>query len=847
MPALRRLLPALLLTFLSGAAALAHETIWTRRLVDLLGASAETFSKVIGAFFLGVAAGAWLASRQTRPSRHPWRGVAWAEISVAFLAVPVLLAPAIGEMLFRSTPLSSLLKLLLPLALVAPPALAMGFVLPWMLRALGRTAESTGQEIVWLYAVNTLGGICGIAAVLLAPIPSLGLTRTGLLACAVNLLVGLLARILDQRNQQAPERRSPNQRVPGAELEPAGAEAGPPTVWLAAASGFLVLSLEVLLQHQLAQVTINSLFSGGMVLALVLGSLAISAALVPPLLKRFGFTGTLRAAWLGSAVLCGLQPFLLTRLRPNLAILPYELTALPYSIQVLQLGALVVMPVIVATGLIFPLLLRSGESGHRRPNARQVATLLAWNGVGGWLGTEMTQNFLAPTFGLWTSATVIGMAYLVLGMRCDLRFDSASPVARVRGGMIPLAAAAAMLLLCGLITRGLPQTTLLPGEKLAAVEVGREGVVATVACGPGDWRILFNNSYTLGGSKAQFNQERQGLLPLLLHGNPKSAAALGVATGGTVAGLALLPTLARVEAVELSPLVLNFARAYFAPFDRGVFDDPRIHFLQEDARWVMARNPASYDVIVGDLFLPWRTGESRLFTLEHFRNVRAALKPDGLFCQWLPLFQLTRQQFDAIARTFQEIFPDAFLVRGDFYCELPIVGLVGGRNFSQLDWPAIESMCNALRKRGTTTDPLVRHADGVAMMLLGPLPEPGPGPRNTLANAWLEWDAARNILGLREPWFIGVPCAEYVRGVQQHGAALLPESRRPAQAAGQFFLTLEIAAKIKAPETAGLENQIASRLPAALLNDTAADWRQWPSRVKPAGPTAGASLTTLSK
>ncbi len=837
MPAHRQLLPALLLTFLSGAAALAHETIWTRRLVDLLGASADTFSKVIGAFFLGLAAGAWLASRQTRPSRHPWRGVAWAEISVALLAVPVLLAPVIGDMLFRSTPLTSLLKLLLPLALVVPSAMAMGFVLPWMLRALPQTADSTGQEIVWLYAVNTLGGICGIAVVLLAPIPSLGLTRTGLLACAVNLFVGLLALMLDlsQRHE------------PGAELEPGRVEVRPPAVWLAAASGFLVLSLEVLLQHQLAQVTINSLFSGGMVLALVLVSLAISAALVPPLLKHFGFTGTLRAAWLGSAVLCGVQPFFLALLRPNLAILPYELTALPYSLQVLQLGALVVVPVIVATGLIFPLLLRARESADSRTNARHVATLLAWNGVGGWLGTELTQNLLAPNFGLWTSVTIIGVAYLALGMLFELRFDATSPVTGVRGRMIPLAAATGILLLCGWFTRGLPQTTLLPGEKLAVVKVGREGVVATVACGPGDWRILFNNSYTLGGSKAKFNQERQGLLPLLLHGNPKSAAALGVATGGTVAGLALLPTLARVEAVELSPLVLNFARTYFAPFDREVFDDPRIQFLQEDARWVMARNPASYDVVVGDLFLPWRTGESRLFTLEHFRHVRSALKPGGLFCQWLPLFQLTREQFDAIARTFQEIFPDAFLVRGDFYCELPIVGLVGGRNFSQLDWQAIESMCNALRNDSKTTDPLVRHADGVAMMLLGPLPEPGPGPRNTLANAWLEWDAARNILGLREPWFIGVPCAEYVRDVQHHGAALLPESRRPAQAAGQFFLTLEIAAKIKAPEAAGLENQIPRRLPTALLNDTAADWRQWPSRVKPAGLTADASLTTLSK
>ncbi|HMO65916.1 MAG TPA: hypothetical protein PKE47_11970, partial [Verrucomicrobiota bacterium] len=46
-----------LLVFASGAAALAHQLLWTRRLVDVLGADAGTFAKVIGAFFAGLALG----------------------------------------------------------------------------------------------------------------------------------------------------------------------------------------------------------------------------------------------------------------------------------------------------------------------------------------------------------------------------------------------------------------------------------------------------------------------------------------------------------------------------------------------------------------------------------------------------------------------------------------------------------------------------------------------------------------------------------------------------------------------------------------------------------------------
>ena len=154
------------------------------------------------------------------------------------------------------------------------------------------------------------------------------------------------------------------------------------------------------------------------------------------------------------------------------------------------------------------------------------------------------------------------------------------------------------------------EATLATQEKLHAFRVGREGAVAALECGPGDWRMLFNNSYTLGGSRAQSNQERQSLLPLLLllHGDPKSVATLGVATGSTVAGAAFHPGVERIDAVELSPLVLRYAEEFFAPYNRNVFADRRVRFLQEDACWVMARERAAYDVVVGDLFLPWRTG-----------------------------------------------------------------------------------------------------------------------------------------------------------------------------------------------------------------------------------------------
>lgn len=801
---------SLFLAFVSGVAALAHETLWTRRLVDVLGASAETFAKVVGSFFLGLALGAWCAARWPRNS---WRGVAIAESLVGLLAVPILFSPQWSAPLFANSDLAFWMRIILPVGCVVPPALAMGLVLPWLLGALAREEKQSAAFAVWIYGANTFGGIAGIALVLLSPVPALGLTWLGLIVCGINLTVAVAALILSKRQAGSVVGELPTEDLSKIERR------APAEYFLAFVSGFLVLWLEVVLQHQFAQVTINSQFSGGAVLALVLLGLGIAAILLPPLVRKIGADSALSAALVAAAACAAAEPCSFTALRHGVDYLPYELTIGPYTMEILKLGAATIVPLFVVTGLVFPLLLRydTGRAGR----------LLAWNGLGGWLGTEFAQNIVSPVFGMWQSVEIVAATYFLLWVAVAHR-QAMNPWIRLSKAGLGLAA----VLIGFFFARHFSQVTILPGEHLAAIRAGREGVVATVECAPDDWRILYNNSYTLGGSKAQFNQERQGLLPLLIHGNPKSAATLGVATGGTVAGVSLYPGVGQIDAIELSPLVLQQARQFFAPYDRNIFHDPRVHFITEDARWIMEWKRHEYDVIVGDLFLPWRTGQGRLFTLEHFQNVRRALKPNGVYCQWLPLFQLTRPQYDAIVRTFRLVFPDAFLVRGDFYFELPIIGLVGGREFSRIDWDRIEAACEQIRIAGQTSDPLVRHAEGVAMMMLGPAPDPGVGQINTLGTSWLEWDAGHNIIGMKTPWFLGVPCAEYVRDVQRAGMSALPERFRPFQDVGQFFLTLEVAATLRDPLKANLEQQIPMRLPKALMHDAQADFRQWPSRVK---------------
>lgn len=810
----------------SGAAGLAHQWLWTRRVIDVIGASADSFARVVGAFFLGLAlGGAWAAL--TPATSRPWRTAARAEFAVAALSLPVLFAHEWVLPWLAGTTHADILRWLLPLMLIVPPALAMGRVLPAVLSAphLSAGPGNGSPRATLLYGLNTAGGFAGILAAVAASQSPSGLHQTGLACAGVNLALALSATLLDATSTRGSPTTSPLARTSGLPSIP------PTWLILSFASGFLVLAQEVILQHQFAQVTINSQFSGALVLGGVIVSLGFSALLLAALSARGGTRHPSIGLMLFAAALATtLEPFLFHQIQPGLSIIPYELPLPSYAFQVARLAAVTVVPVFLMGGLIFPALMqptdRDGES-----TGRKVAALLAVNGIGGWAGAELAQAWIAPTFGLWGSMPALAIVYVLLGTLPtpgnDGRPCRVSPwiglAFLLAAGIQPMTRAA----------RRLPQVSIAPGETAIRTAVDREGVVTVVKQAGDDWRILFNNTYTLGGSRAAANQERQAHLPLLLHGHPHSVALLGVATGSTLAGAARHPGVHRVEAAELSAQVIRAAHDYFQAFNHGVFTNPHVHVRHEDARWEMLRARDRHDVVIGDLFLPWRTGEGRLYSREHFRSIRASLRPGGLFCQWLPLFQLTRAQFDTIARTFVAEFPGAFLIRGDFYAELPIVGLIGGRRLEDVDWSEVDAACQRLRSAGVTADPLIRHAAGVAMTVLGPVPPPAAGPLNTLGNAWLEWDAGRNIIGLRQPWFVGIPWAEYAREIHRTGAARLPARLQSAHDSGQFFLTLEIAAKLKLDVLDNLKGQIRDRLPPELLGDPDAAWSQWPMRLKP--------------
>lgn len=333
----------LVLSLLSGAAALGHETVMIRIMVDVLGANANTFSAVIGAFFLGLSLGAWIASRRVPSRDGMWRSLGLVEVTIAMLTLLPLVAAQYAVLLhgtFQSTQWS---KPALSLLLVTPTATMMGLVLPWVLHALGQAHQLNPRRSVVLYAVNTAGGVLGIWYVLLIALPTFGLVGTAVSVTLLNASAAGCAFCLQLlRIRLAPEQSVDMvqaARLTAVPAQPPQVSRGAYFAILACASGFLVLGMEVTCQIQFGQISITSLFSSAGVLTMVLLGLSLSALLLSILAGHPNGPNRntlMSGALLLASVACAVEPLVFVWFNSGLSFDPY---ALPLTRYLLHSGS----------------------------------------------------------------------------------------------------------------------------------------------------------------------------------------------------------------------------------------------------------------------------------------------------------------------------------------------------------------------------------------------------------------------------------------------------------------------------------------------------------------------------
>jgi spermidine synthase len=732
----------------SGCAALVLETVWLRWLRLLFGATAPAVSATLVAFLVGQALGAALAARRVPSLRRPLRVYGVLELSTALWALAVPLLLGLGEQVsgafydgWRDAPAAlTALRFSIALAATLPATLCLGATLPAVGAAALATSRALGSGGTALYAANLLGAALGAGAAAFWLLDAYGVPPVYAGAAALHGAVGAVAVVLGGRvGAPAPPRPAAPPPAPRAAEDP-----GLGLLPLAALSGFGTFAGQVLLVQAFAQILDQSVHAFGAVLVVVLAALALGAAAVSWLDRRGALAPStlLGIALAGSAVGFAAFPALLSWASDGLQYVGSESPWPGYLLRALALSAATAGPALVAAGLVFPALFGvAGRSTLGRAPAEHLGWLVAANTVGSIAGALLAPFALLPAAGLWPSFAGIAGLYAVAALAAP----DVSPRARaLRAGVLAAALAGVALALNPL---AIPLLRLAPGERALYVETGPSGVVAVIERA-GERLVRTDNHYSLGGSSERVNEERQGHLPLLLQPEAERVAFVGTATAIT-AGAAVVHPVREIFLVEIVPGVAESAARFFAPWNRNVARDPRTRTVVDDARNFLRSTKLSFDVVVADLFVPWRAGSGSLYAREHFESVRARLRPGGVLCQWLPLYQLAEDELRVVVATFLDVFPRAALFRGDFYARFPIVALVGYAGAPAP--PRLVSRAAVRLGRSDVADRWVTDPVAVWSLYAGPLAPLAPSladvPRNSDAHPRIEFMAARSHAG----------------------------------------------------------------------------------------------------
>jgi spermidine synthase len=667
-------LPAVLAVFTaSGFAGLIYESIWSHYLKLFLGHAAYAQTLVLAIFMGGMAIGAWAASRASTRLRDLLLAYALIEAAVGvaslffhhvFVAGSALafdrIIPALG-----SPGAVQAFKWSFAAALILPQSVLLGATFPLMTGGVLRLRpERAGYVVAMLYFTNSLGAAVGVLASGFYFIAAAGLPGTLAAAGMVNLVVALAVFLI----------RPPGRPV----VTPAAApvdSAEPPRLKLlllvAALTGASSFMYEIGWIRMLSLVLGSSthafeLMLSAFILGIAFGGLAIRRR-IDASGDPLRLLGWVQVA-MGVAALATLPVYGSTFRAMETAVQTLAPTESGYAVfNVVSHGIClaVMFPAAFCAGMTLPLitaaLLRSGAG------ERVVGQVYAANTAGAILGVFVAVHVGMVVLGLKglivaAAAIDLALGVMLLNVGGGRRFAAA---------VVSLAAVVAATFAVQLDARRMASGVFRTGQLLDAkgveqVKIHLDGKTSTISVtGTSEFLALRTNGKSEGAvridSGPPVDDERMmtllGALPQFLAPEARLAANIGFGTGLTSHTLLASTRLKVLDTIEIEPAVVQ-AAAVFRPRNARALDDPRSHLHYDDAKTYFSAQQRRYDVIVSEPSNPWVSGVSGLFSLEFYRDVRRYLRDDGLFLQWVHVYEMTPALVATIVTTLGQNFED---------------------------------------------------------------------------------------------------------------------------------------------------------------------------------------------
>jgi len=156
---------------LSGFTALAAQVLWTRLLSLTFGATAYTFSLILGGFLFGLGIGSSVGAGIAKGSENPRAALGWVQMllcgSLAWAAYMLMASMPywpINPMISTDPWFNFQIDFLRCLWVVLPGSILWGMSFPLALAAVSVPGQDPGRLVGGVYAANTVGAIIGSVA-----------------------------------------------------------------------------------------------------------------------------------------------------------------------------------------------------------------------------------------------------------------------------------------------------------------------------------------------------------------------------------------------------------------------------------------------------------------------------------------------------------------------------------------------------------------------------------------------------------------------------------------------------------------------------------------------------------
>ena len=678
------------LFFLSGATGLIYELLWVRVLYQSFGSTIQSVTTVVAAYMGGLGLGAWLFGR--RVDRTPRPAVLYGRLELA-IGIFGILSPLVlglahwvyigtaGALALGGAASVALRFGLAALVLLIPTTL-MGGTLPVLTRALmGEDRALLKPSLGRLYGLNTLGAMTGTALAGFLLIEFVGVRASLWATAAVNLAIGIAAIVLGREQSLPDPEREPGEQ----QTQPAPADhLRTLALVLLGLTAFASLLNEIAWTRVLIMIVGGSTYAFTLILfvfllGIGLGSIIVARRSAPPAETAATAGLAQGVTGVGAAALFVFFGFL-----PSYIIAVFQIPDLSATSRLMLMGvavgAVVLVPAI-GMGMTFPLL-TDLTAQRRAARGADVGAAYALNTVGSILGAVITGFVLVVALGtqatLRVGLVVNGLAAMALawlaargvaeGSAEDRRLRVRVLSAACLGTLALVAAVAAPGWSTRLIDLGPTIYARQPMDKAARQRflehrgvrqlAFREGPNATVSVWEGEsGRSLRVSGKVDGSDRGDMDtQVMLGLAPAVARVGATSALVIGYGTGVTAHVLAAVPSVARLKVVELEPSVMQMD-SFFVGVNGNVLARPGVRVVIDDARSAFQLDRERYDVIVSEPSNPWVAGVATLYTPEFFRIAGGRLSDDGIFCQWIQLYQLPLPIVAGIVRNLRAVFP----------------------------------------------------------------------------------------------------------------------------------------------------------------------------------------------